>query len=69
MSIAATQMYRSLDDFFSSDVYDFNSFFPSRCLLCATETMAHKYPTIALVAQFQLQEPGVRKSRQIRSTG
>ena len=69
MSIAATQMYRSLDDFFSSDVYDFNPFFASRCLLCATEIMVHTYHTIALVAQFQLQEPGVRKSYQIRSTG
>ena len=26
MSIAATRMYRALDDFFSSDVYDLNFF-------------------------------------------
>ena len=30
MSIAATQMYRGLDDFFSSDVYDFDPFIDSQ---------------------------------------
>ena len=73
MSIAATQMYRGLDEFFSSDVYDFYSFTDSqrfRHLSCTTEFIAHTYrPPITLVPQSKLQGPGVGKPHQFRSMG
>jgi hypothetical protein len=58
MTIAATRMYRGLDDFFSSDAYDNYVFLSSLDSLHENSIVARTYP-ITVVTGSETQGPGV----------
>jgi hypothetical protein len=59
MTIAATRMYRGLDDFLSSDTYDNHLFLSSLRSLHEKIHCSSHVPPITVVAESQTQGPGV----------
>jgi hypothetical protein len=68
MTIAATRMYRGLDDFLSTDTYENHAFLSSLGSLRENTHVAHTYQliTLAVVAKIQSEVP---RPCQIRSMG
>jgi hypothetical protein len=67
MTIGASRMYRGLDDFLSSDMYDILLFPSSLFSLHENPILAHTYP-IKAAAESQTHGPGVQPC-QHRSMG
>jgi hypothetical protein len=68
MTIAATRMYRGLDDFLSSDAYDNYAILSSLSSPYGIFIVAHTYP-MKVAAKSQTQLPGVPYPCQFRSMG